>query len=93
MLLEYQKNALYAVLRRFRGGPGIRTFISYQINFTRIIVAPEDKKESSRYIVKNRGKGGGKTPQKQGKKRRITHKRGPIQTIDKAIGIKYRAVK
>lgn len=44
-------------------------------------------------MVKNRGKGGGKTCQKQGKKRRITHKRGPIQTIDKAIGIKYHAVK
>lgn len=29
------------------GGPGIRTFISYQINFKRITIAPEDKKEAS----------------------------------------------
>ena len=43
-------------------------------------------------MVKNRGKSYGKIPQKQGKKRRITHKRGHFTTIDKALGIKYRAV-
>ena len=40
-------------------------------------------------MVKNRGKSDGKTPQKQGKKHRITCKRGHFTTIDEAIGIKY----
>lgn len=44
-------------------------------------------------MVKNRGKSGGKTPQKQGKKHRLTCKRGPIRTIDYPIGVKYRAAK
>lgn len=42
-------------------------------------------------MVKNRGKGDEKTPQKQGKKCQKTHKRGPIQTLPIPIGIKYRA--
>ena len=93
MLLEYQKNALFAVLRRFSSCAGMKPFTSYQLNFKRIIVAPEDKKEAIQYTVKNRGKSDGKTCQKQGKKRPKTCKRCPIQTIDKAIGIKYRATK
>lgn len=45
--VEYQKNALYALLRRFSGGLGIKLFATYQINFKRIIVASDDKKEAS----------------------------------------------
>lgn len=41
------KNALRAVLRHFSSGACIEPFASYQINFKRFIVAPEDKKESS----------------------------------------------
>ena len=45
--VEYQKNALRAVISRFMGGPGIKTFATYQINFKRITMALDDKKEAS----------------------------------------------
>ena len=89
--MEYQKNALRAVIRRFSSGLGIKSLDDYQINFKRFPVARESKKEAIRYTVKNRGKGGRKTHQKQGKKRLRTCNRGPIRTIDSAIGIKYHA--
>ena len=54
---EYQKIALYAVLRRFKACLGIKPLATYQINFKRIIVVREDKKEAIRYTVKDRGKG------------------------------------
>ena len=48
---------LRAVIRRFKACLGIKLFATYQINFKRIPVARESKKEAIRYRVKNRGKG------------------------------------
>lgn len=42
-----QKKHLRAVLRRFSGGLGIKPLDAHQINFKRITVASEDKKEAS----------------------------------------------
>ena len=44
--VEYQKNALTALLRRFSGGLGIKPLDNYQINFKRIPVALEEQKTS-----------------------------------------------
>lgn len=49
---EYQKNALYALLRRFSGGLSIKPFATYQINFKRFPVARESKKRQARPTVK-----------------------------------------
>jgi hypothetical protein len=45
--VEYQKIALRGLLSRFSGGLGIKPLDDYQINFKRITVASEDKKEAS----------------------------------------------
>ena len=45
--VEYQKNALRALLRRFKACLGIKSLASYQTTKKRITVAPEDKKGAS----------------------------------------------
>ena len=50
--MEYQKNALYAVLRRFKACLGIKPLDDYQINLKRIIVASDDKKRQARHKSK-----------------------------------------
>lgn len=67
--MEYQKNALTALLRRFSGGLGIKPLARLQINFKRFPVAREDKKGQARYksktgarVTENTSKTGQKTP-------------------------------
>lgn len=50
--VEYQKNALTALLRRFKACLGIKTLDAHQINFKRFPVAREDKKRQARYKSK-----------------------------------------
>lgn len=66
--VECQKNALRAVLRRFKGGLGIKPLDTHQINFKRITVASEEKKGQARYksktiarVIENTSKTGQKT--------------------------------
>ena len=50
--IEYQKNALTAVLRRFSGVLGIKPLDAHQMSKKRIPVAREDKKGQARYKSK-----------------------------------------